>query len=183
MTDDKIARRTLMENGTDATLLREMIGFAAHRLMELETNTLCGAAHGERSAQRVNQRQLAEAAHGAVAARRGEQRRGIGTPPRPRRTSQAAWDSGRTLRPVLVSARLASGAQGCTKAGVFLIRQAPLATAVGRPLHARTGLSARRSLRTASTKMAPSRPIVRLATPRPPRTLDTARGPILHGPQ
>ena len=56
MTDDKIALRTLMEKGSDATFLREMIGFAAQRLMELETDTLCGAGHGERSPERVNQR-------------------------------------------------------------------------------------------------------------------------------
>jgi transposase-like protein len=37
-------------------LLREMIGFAAQRLMELETETLCGAGHGERNDNRVNQR-------------------------------------------------------------------------------------------------------------------------------
>jgi hypothetical protein len=40
MTDDKIALRELLEKGSDSTLLREMIGFAAQRLMELETNTL-----------------------------------------------------------------------------------------------------------------------------------------------
>ena len=33
-----------------------MIGFAAERLMQLETDTLCGAGHGERSAERRNQR-------------------------------------------------------------------------------------------------------------------------------
>jgi transposase-like protein len=33
-----------------------MIGFAAHRLMELDAEGACGAAHGERSAERVNQR-------------------------------------------------------------------------------------------------------------------------------
>src|SRR3954470_12285874 len=33
-----------------------MIGFGAQRLMELESDGLCGAAHGERSAERVNQR-------------------------------------------------------------------------------------------------------------------------------
>ena len=32
-----------------------MIGFAAERLMQLETETLCGAAPGERSADRLNQ--------------------------------------------------------------------------------------------------------------------------------
>jgi putative transposase len=56
MTDDKIALRALMEKGSDMTFLREMIGFAAQRLMELETDTLCGAGHGERSPERVNQR-------------------------------------------------------------------------------------------------------------------------------
>jgi hypothetical protein len=35
MTDDKIALRELLEKGSDATFLREMIGFAATRLMEL----------------------------------------------------------------------------------------------------------------------------------------------------
>ena len=56
MTDDKIALRALLEKGSDATFLREMIGFAAERLMALETEPLCGAAPGERSAGRINQR-------------------------------------------------------------------------------------------------------------------------------
>ena len=34
MTDDKIALRELLEKGSDAGFLREMIGFAAQRLME-----------------------------------------------------------------------------------------------------------------------------------------------------
>jgi putative transposase len=56
MTDDKIALRELLEKGSDATFLREMLGFAAQRLMELDAETLCGAAHGERSPDRINQR-------------------------------------------------------------------------------------------------------------------------------
>ena len=56
MTDDKIALRALLEKGSDTTFLREMIGFAAQRLMELETEGLCGAGHGERSVDRRNQR-------------------------------------------------------------------------------------------------------------------------------
>ena len=56
MTDDKIAIGALLEKGSDTTLLREMIVFAAERLMGLETETLCNAAPGERSADRINQR-------------------------------------------------------------------------------------------------------------------------------
>src|SRR3984885_4448051 len=56
MTDDKMALRALLEKGSDATFLREMIGFAAQRLMELESEALCGAGRGERSADRRNQR-------------------------------------------------------------------------------------------------------------------------------
>ena len=56
MTDDRIALRALLEKGSDASVLREMIGFAAERLMELETEAACGAAHGERSPDRQAQR-------------------------------------------------------------------------------------------------------------------------------
>jgi putative transposase len=56
MTDDKIALRELLEKGSDAGFLREMIGFAAERLMALETETLVGAVPGERTAERRNQR-------------------------------------------------------------------------------------------------------------------------------
>jgi putative transposase len=56
MTDDKIALRELLEKGSDASFLREMISFAAERLMALESDALCGAGHGERSESRTNQR-------------------------------------------------------------------------------------------------------------------------------
>jgi putative transposase len=56
MTDDKIALRELLEKGSDATFLREMIGFAAQRLMELEVGGLTGAALGERRPERQVQR-------------------------------------------------------------------------------------------------------------------------------
>ena len=56
MTDAMMDLRQLVEKGADADLLREMIGFAAQRLMELEVAGLTGAAHGERSPERVNQR-------------------------------------------------------------------------------------------------------------------------------
>ena len=56
MTDDKIALRELLEKGSDTSFLREMIGFAAERLMALETDQLCGAAAGERTPERRNHR-------------------------------------------------------------------------------------------------------------------------------
>jgi len=56
MTNDEMTLQGLLEKSSDASLLREMIGFAAQRLMELETDVLCGAAHGERSPDRLNQR-------------------------------------------------------------------------------------------------------------------------------
>ena len=48
--------REMLEKGSDATFLREMIGFAAQRLMELEGGEVTGAAHGERSPNRLVQR-------------------------------------------------------------------------------------------------------------------------------
>ena len=56
MTDDSIALRALLEKGADADLLREMIGFAAERLMELEVQALTGAGYSERSPDRLVQR-------------------------------------------------------------------------------------------------------------------------------
>jgi putative transposase len=56
MTDERMALRGLLEKSADADLLREMIGFAAERLMELEVQGLAGAGYGERSAQRLAQR-------------------------------------------------------------------------------------------------------------------------------
>ncbi len=56
MTDAMMSLRTLLEKSSDADLLREMVGFAAQRLMELEVENLTGAAHGERSPDRINHR-------------------------------------------------------------------------------------------------------------------------------
>jgi putative transposase len=56
MTDEMMTLRTLLEKSSDAELLREMIGFTAQRLMELEVEGVTGAALGERSPDRVNQR-------------------------------------------------------------------------------------------------------------------------------
>src|SRR6266478_85842 len=56
VTDEMMSLRTLLEKSSDADLLREMVGFAAQRLMELEIESLTGAGHGERSPERINHR-------------------------------------------------------------------------------------------------------------------------------
>ena len=56
MTDAMMSLRTLLEKSSDAELLREMVEFAAQRLMELEVESLTGAGHGERSPDRINHR-------------------------------------------------------------------------------------------------------------------------------
>jgi putative transposase len=68
MTGEMMSLRALVEKSADADLLREIarlrearfggrgkVGFAAHRLMELEVESLTVAGHGERSADRINQ--------------------------------------------------------------------------------------------------------------------------------
>ncbi len=56
MTDEMMTLRTLLEKSSDADLLREMIGFTAQRLMELEVAGKTGAGYGEKSAERLAQR-------------------------------------------------------------------------------------------------------------------------------
>ena len=56
MTNDKVALQSLLEKSSDADLLREMIGFAAGRLMELEVEAMTGAGYGARSDDRTNSR-------------------------------------------------------------------------------------------------------------------------------
>ena len=56
MTTDMMNLRDLVEKTPDADLLREMIGFAAERLMELEVDAATGAACGEKDPARLVQR-------------------------------------------------------------------------------------------------------------------------------
>jgi hypothetical protein len=55
MANAMMSLKTLVEKTPDADLLRNMIGFAAERLMELEVQELTGAAYGEKSPERLAQ--------------------------------------------------------------------------------------------------------------------------------
>ena len=56
MTKPMMDLRELVEKSGDADLLKEMIGFAAGRLMELEVGVRAGAAYGEKDPERKAQR-------------------------------------------------------------------------------------------------------------------------------
>ena len=56
MTDGMMNLRALAEKAPDADILRDMIAFAAERLMELEVGAKTGAGFGERSADRFAKR-------------------------------------------------------------------------------------------------------------------------------
>jgi transposase-like protein len=56
MTDEKMALLELVEQASDGDFVREMLAFAAERLMEMEVETRTGAPLGVRSASRSAQR-------------------------------------------------------------------------------------------------------------------------------
>ena len=97
MTDEMMSLQSLIEKAADADLLREMIGFAAQRLMELEVGGLTGAAYGEKNSERLTQRngyrdRLWETRAGAVELRIPKLRRGSYFPAflEPRRMAEKA---------------------------------------------------------------------------------------------
>jgi transposase-like protein len=56
MTIDRMTLKALIEKGSDDDLLREMMAYVANRMMDLEVESLTGAAHGARSPARLNHR-------------------------------------------------------------------------------------------------------------------------------
>jgi putative transposase len=56
MTDDRVALLELIEKGADADLVRDLLAFAAERLMAAEVEQLTGGRAGARSPDRINHR-------------------------------------------------------------------------------------------------------------------------------
>src|SRR4051794_2880000 len=56
MTDERMTLLELVEKGADADLVRDLLAFAAERLMAAEVEQLTGAACGARTPDRVNHR-------------------------------------------------------------------------------------------------------------------------------
>ena len=97
MTDEKMALLELIEKSADTDLIREMLGFAAGRVMDLEVHACTGAAHGARDPASVGQRygyraRAWESRAGRIELQIPRLRRGSYFPsfPEPRRTAEKA---------------------------------------------------------------------------------------------
>jgi putative transposase len=96
-TKTNIALAELAEKGADADLLKQMIQYVAQRMMEMDAESLCAAAYGERSPERLNSRngyreRLWETRAGSVDLRIPKLRKGSYFPGflEPRRTAEKA---------------------------------------------------------------------------------------------
>ena len=56
MTTDRMTLLALIEKRADGDLVRELLAYAAERLMAAGVESSCGAGHGERRLDRTNQR-------------------------------------------------------------------------------------------------------------------------------
>ena len=54
MTQDRMQLSELLEKAGASDIVREMIGFVAQRLMDMDVESLCGAGYDEKSPQRIN---------------------------------------------------------------------------------------------------------------------------------
>ena len=97
MTNDSMQLSELIEKAGADDFVREMLGFVAQRMMELDVEGRCGAGHGERSEARTNSRNGFRdrdwhTRAGTVALRIPKLRSGSYFPPflEPRRTSEKA---------------------------------------------------------------------------------------------
>lgn len=153
MTTDMMNLRDLVERTPDADLLREMIGCAAERLMELEVGAVTGAAWGEKEPARLAQRNGYrdrdwETRAGTVALRVPKLRKGSYFPglPEPRRMAgkaltaviQEAYVQGISTRSVddLVKAM---GMSGISRSQVSRLCEVEPLSAIGPRTMARDG--------------------------------------------
>lgn len=97
MTQDRMQLSELLEKAGADDVVREMIGFVAQRLMELDVDNRCGAGHSERTDARTNSRngfrdRPWDTRAGTVALRIPKLRSGSYFPPflEPRRTAEKA---------------------------------------------------------------------------------------------
>ena len=102
--NDMMTLRALLEKSSDADLLREMIGFTAKRLMAVEVEGLTGAAHGERSPDRLTHRNGYRPCEGASA--------GAGESPTITPWAPAGWAGAPTRWWTLACACMGSAACG-----------------------------------------------------------------------
>ena len=115
MTDDMMNLRALVEKSADADLLREMIGFAAQRLMELDVDALTGAPQGVRDPERINHRngyrdRIWETRAGTVELRIPKLRKGSYFP--------GFWEPGRTAEKALTAVIQEAYVQGISTRSV-----------------------------------------------------------------
>ena len=96
-TKSNISLAELAEKGADTDLLHDMIQFVAQRMMEMDTESLCAAAYGERVPERANSRngyreRLWETRAGSVDLKIPKLRKGSYFPGflEPRRTAEKA---------------------------------------------------------------------------------------------
>jgi putative transposase len=97
MTQDRMQLSELLEKAGADDIVREIIGFVAQRLMELDVDNRCGAGHGERTDARTNSRngfrdRQWDTRAGSVVLRIPKLRAGSYFPPflEPRRTAEKA---------------------------------------------------------------------------------------------
>jgi hypothetical protein len=96
-----MAPAELAEKGPDVDMLRQMVQFAAQRLMDMEAETLCGAGYDEKNPERLNSRnghrdRSWETRAGTVGLRVPKLRQGSYYPAflEPRRTAEKALAAG-----------------------------------------------------------------------------------------
>ena len=110
MTDDRMVLIELIEKSADIDLVREMLSFAAERLMDAEVEARTGAAHGVRDPARQVQRngyreRFWDTRAGRIELEIPRLRKGSYFPSflEPRRTAEKALTAGKSLLPAGVT--------------------------------------------------------------------------------